>query len=322
MLRRVLSCACLLSLPVLGGTPLQDELQRYNHLQLSPEAQVAHSTDNGEVAAFADYTFTCRPQSDHLPKETPAARAAFERFVAEFEAHPQPTTADKRRRLDLLAKAIAAKSWRAEYVDAMWGIWSNRSDPAEAQPFLDRLVRLAETGNPAALHGVLTWTNGMYDDMPQRVRLLKAAIEGGNPQVLASVGYNLGTHSRTLRPMALQMLACAAAQGEASAYNGMGRIAWLEGRWVDAYRAWERGANLGCEDCMMKFDELPRMVPEADQLTQQLRALRAHYSAQPLFEISHLIPLRRPLPAWLELHIGDAELLAFLKARIERYGLP
>jgi hypothetical protein len=324
--RPALLCLCLLCLSTACRALQERELDRYNHLKLSPEAQVDDTTDNGELAAFVDYAFTCRRQSDYLPEEAPAAAAAFERFITEFEAHPTPTVQDKQRRLDLLLAAIAAKSWRAEYLDAIWGAWDNRGNPKEAQPFMDRLVRLAEQGHPLALNGLLTWTNGMYQDMPRRVAWLKAGLEHGNPQIQSSVGYKLGTHSLALRPMALQMLECAAAQGDADAYQGLGRIAWQEGRWVDAYRAWERGANLGSQDCTEKFEEMARLTPGAkldhEPIDSRLDALRAHYAGQFLFQLSQLASLRRPAPEALQLHFSDAQLVALIKARIHRYGLP
>lgn len=326
MMRRSALFLCLICFPIACGASLQQELERYNHLKLSPEAQVTEATDNGELAAFSDYTFACSRQDDHLPDETPAAREAFERFVTEFEAHPTPTVEDKRRRLDLLKRAIAAHSWRAEYLDAVWGVWDNRSMPKEAQPFMGRLAKLADEGNPLAFHALLTWTNGMYEDMPRRVRWLKTGIEGGNPQILSNIGYNLGTHSIALRPMAVRMLECAAAQGEASAYNGIGRIAWQEGRWVDAYRAWERGANLGCEDCAGQFTGMDMLAPLGEEASRSvsdtLAILRAHYDDQFLFQISHLMSLHDTAPEVMQLHLSDAQIIAIIKGRIARYGLP
>lgn len=326
MMRRSMLCLCLMCFPIACGASLREELEHYNHLKLSPEAQVTDATDNGEIAAFRDFAFVCANQEDHLPKETPAARKAFERFVTEFEAHPDPTVEDKRRRLDLLERAIKAGSWRAEYLDAVWGVWDNRGAPKEAQPFMDRLAKLADEGNPLAFKALLTWTNGMYEDMPRRVRWLKTGIEGGNPQILSSVGYNLGTHSVLLRPMAVRMLDCAAAQGEAEAYDGLGRIAWQEGRWVDAYRAWERGANLGSEDCMDQFSGMDTFAPisgdEYGTVEERLRTLRKHYSSQFLFEISHLPSLRHPAPEWKQVRFSDAQIIALIKGRIAAFGLP
>lgn len=326
MMRRSVLCLCLVCLPIACGASLQQDLEHHNRLKLSPEAQITGATDSGELAAFSEYTFVCSSQDGHLPDEAPAASEAFERFVTEFEAHPRPTVEDKRRRLDLLERAIAAHSWQAEYLDAVWGVWANRGVPKDAQPFMDRLAKLADEGNPLAFHALLTWTNGMHEDMPRRVRWLKTGVEGGNPQILSNVGHDLGTHSLALRPMAIRMLECAAAQGEASAYHGLGRIAWQEGRWVDAYRAWERGANLGSEDCMHMFDEMDTLVPMASEgsvtVGDRLRDLQAHYDSQFLFRISHLASLRHPAPEWMQLHLSDAQIIALIKGRIARYGLP
>lgn len=317
--------ACTLS-PAARGSDLPAELQRYNRLTLSKSAQL-YSPDDNETSAFRGYSFRCHRQADHLPAETPEAQAAFQRFAEMAGALGDTTADDRRRRLDLLDKAVAAGGWRAKYFDAMWGLWAEHNRP-EGQRHFKTLLAMAEAGNPAALHGVLAWTNGLRDDMPQRISVLKAAIERGNPQVMSTVGFTLGTRTRELRPMALKMLECAAAQGDGSAYEGLGRIAWLEGRWVDAYRAWQQGANLGCRGCLNQMEDLVAAQPahEPSQGTYgrepQVAALRKFYEEQFLYSMSHLIELRVPAPPALHIRWSDEQVVAVIKARIRRYGLP
>jgi hypothetical protein len=305
---------------------MQDALRRYNALALSDNAQL-YSPDNGEAAAFEGYQFVCRRQAEHVPAETQAASAAFQRFVDDFRSHPEPTEEDRKRRLALLNQAIEAGSWRAKYFNANWVIWLD-TNTAEAREQFDQLWAMASEGNPAAMHSVLRWTNGMHEDIPERIRLLKAAIEGGNPQALSTLGFDLGTRTRNQRAMGVKMLECAAAQGDADAYEGLGRIAWLEGRWVDAYRAWQTGANLGCADCLMKMEDIgltdPNYTPSRGTSGSDARinALREHYDSQLLFTISELLELREPAapPMWLQW--SDEQVVAVIKARIELYGLP
>ncbi len=317
--------ACVFS-RVSSATTLQEELHRYNALQLSESAQL-YGADNGEAEALAGYAFTCHRQADHVPAETAAAKASFQRFVDEVRSHPEPGKDDRQRRMELLNAAIAAGSWRATYFDANWVIWLDTRSP-EAREQFDKLWTMAQDGNTAALHGVLRWTNGMYEDLPQRIRILKAAIERGNPQTLSTLGLDLGTRTRKLRPMGIKMLECAAAQGDADAYEGLGRIAWLEGRWVDAYRTWQTGANLGCADCLTQMEDSVLTQPDFSLETgtygrdSQIAALRNHYESQFLFEISELIELRETAAPKMWLQWTDQQLLAVIKARILIYGLP
>ena len=326
MLRIVLTLSgCVISLATIASG-LQDELRRYNALKLSEHAQL-YGADNGEAAAFEGYTFTCRRQADHIPAETSVAREAFQRFVDEVKARVEPDEEDRIRRLALLKRAIAAGSWRARYFNAMWVIWLEQNS-AEARAQFDQLLTMASEGNPAALHGVLRWTNGMHDDLPQRIRILKAAIERGSPQVLSTFGFDLGTRTRKQRPMGVKMLECAAAQGDGEAYLGLGRIAWLEGRWVDAYRAWQTGANLGCAGCLDAMEEIgltrPDYAPSRGLRGQEPRvaALRAFYESQFLYSISGLIELREPAPQAMWVQWSDEQVVSVIKARIRLYGLP
>jgi hypothetical protein len=316
---------CILS-QAASGNDLQNDLRRLNRLKLSESAKL-YSPDSGEAAAFQDYKFVCRRQADHVPAETPAARSAFQFFVDAARARTDPDEEDLRRRLDLLSQAVAAGSWRARYFNAMWSIWVAHSSP-EGRSQFGHLLAMAQDGNPAALHGLLTWTNGMHDDMPQRIRVLQAAIDRGNPQAMSIVGFDLGTRTHKLRPMALKMLNCAAAQGDGDAYQGLGRIAWLEGRWIDAYRAWQRGANLGCADCLTQMEQAspkgPGFEPSPNTYGPEpsIAALRTFYESQFLYSISHLIELRVPAPAAIWVQWSDEQVVANIEARIRMFGLP
>ena len=305
-----------------------EDLQRYNQVPLTRDAQVVSATDNGDIAGFRDFKFECRKQQNYSRQETPEAKAALEKFLTYFSAHPSPTDAQKTERLALLEAAIKAGGWRADYIDITWGIWDNRGRPRDAQPFADRLQKMAHEGMPIAIHSLLRWTNGQYGNREYRMVLLKAAIERGNPNTMADVGYNLGTHDLELRPMAKQMLDCAAAQGHAEAYDGIGQVAWHEGRWIDAYRAWAKGANLGCERCLGKVEELLTLRPGykvADgtyDVDPKFKALRAFYAKQFFYEITELTELRSTAPPALQVTVSDASIVQLIKSRLARYGTP
>jgi hypothetical protein len=312
-----------------AASGLEKDLLKYNQLQLSQDAKVVWATDNGEIAAFRNYRFECRHQSDFESPESPEASAALGRFLSYFAAIPSPSINQKKQRLALLKSAIAAGSWRADYLDAIWGLWDNRGRGQELQPFVDRLYAYADKGLPIAIYAVVEWNAGMYDDIPKRVSLLKAAIERGNPNAMASVGHNLGTHDLALRPMALQMLECAAAQGEPMAYEGLGRIAWQEGRWVDAYRTWIKGANLGCDSCLQHVESTVATQPghrpsDGTYNTEpKYKALRKHFEDQYFFYgLTHLGSLRIPAPPSLQIDVDDKEIIREIKSHLQTYGTP
>jgi hypothetical protein len=305
-----------------------EDLRKYNHVRLSREEQFVDATDNGDIAGFRDFRFDCRQQQNYSYRESPEAKAAVEKFLAYVTEHPSPSDPQKTERLALLEAAIKAGSWRADYIDITWGIWENRGRPQDAQPFADRLQKMAHEGLPIAVHSLLRWTNGQYRNREYRMLLLKAAIERGNPNTMSDVGYNLGTHDLKLRPMAKQMLECAAGQGHADAYDGIGQIAWHEGRWIDAYRSWVKGANLGCEDCLGRIEDMVLLRPGHDieegtyDVDPKFKALRAFYAGQLIYEITELTELRIPAPAALQVTVSDASIVELIKLRLARHGRP
>ena len=320
--RSLALCLHLLFLAAGCDLLLHDKIEQYNHVDMHKDSDIFLPDDSGESEAFSDYSFTCRHQDDYLPEESPSAKAAFDRFVAEFDIESDPTPEDKRHRIDLVEQAIAAGSWRAEYFDAMWGLWTYRTfmHAKESAPYMKRLVKLAKGGNPIAWYAALdygwSWRTEQSADFEQLMKLYKAGIELGSAPIMSRVGYNLATHSRALRPMAVKMLECAAEQGEAGAYDGLGQVAWDEGRWVDAYRTWERGTNLGCDRCIDRL--IPLATPgneDNDDIRKRLDALTAFgfSQKQSLFNISKLPSLRHLIPAELQLHLGDRYFVSQIK---------
>ena len=307
---------------------LQADLARFNRLKLSAEARL-FPPGNGLTEAFKNESFVCRHQRDHLPVEGAAAKEAVGRFV-NFARANEGNLGDEgqQRRVDVLSQADKAGSWRARYFTAMRHIFLFRNEP-QGRAGYDQLFAMAQSGNPAALAGVLHWSGGMYDDMPQRILILKAAIERGNSKAMATVGFDLSTRSIELRPKGLAMLQCAVDQGGAEAFEGLGRVAWLEGRWVDAYRTWLRGANLGCESCLMTVDTAMRTTkadydPDADMYRRDSKAelLRKFYADQSLYSVSLLDDLRVEAPAKMWLEWSDLQLVQMLETKVNTYGIP
>ncbi|MDD5118112.1 MAG: hypothetical protein PHP90_05925, partial [Sulfuricurvum sp.] len=157
------------------------------------------------------------------------------------------------------------------------------------------------------------------------------AIDRGSPQAMVQVGFELGMRSLTLRPMAKEMLACAKSQQEPEAYGVLGKIAWTEGRWVDAYRLWEEGANFGCEDCIDKMGEFialtlefnprtgevrestTRMSDEIRNSLPRLEALKKFYSEQFFYKISNMTELLVTAPTDMAFHVSDEQIVALIK---------
>lgn len=329
---RVLRCVAALVLVALVAGPAarpasaQDPVQRYNAIRLSEHARLL-PPDDDMAGAFADFEFVCRSPDAYLPEEPPAARAAFARFIAFARALKDPDAEGKRRRMQLLDEARAAGGWRAAFFDAMWALWLDPRGP-EAPGHFDYIASLAEQGNPVALDAYRHWTGDMRDDPQQRIVLLKAAIERGSADAMSTVGFDLATRTRELRPLGVRMLECAAAQGQASAYEGLARVAWLEGRWVDAYRAWQQGANLGDDRSLDAMEDavLARAdySPETGTRGREPRvaALRAFYEDQFLFNVSHLLELRANAPPAMHLRWSDEAIVRVIDARIRRFGIP
>ena len=321
------ACGVLSLLPCTShADDLQSQLRKYNALKLSDDAQLFPPAAN-YTDAYADYAFECRKEADFLPKESAAAQEAFQRFVDDVRSHPDPSPDDKRRRNALIERAMAAGSWQARFFNAMWTLRLERGTP-EVQKQFKVLIDMAQQGNPAALGAYLTRASNLEEDDAQRVTIQKAAIDRGNPAVMASVGFHLGTRTHELRPKGVAMLKCAASQGEGRGYDGLATIAWLEGRWVDAYRLWAAGANLDCESCMTHVEDIvmtrPDYRPSDGTYGKEptVAALRRFYGSQMLYTISHLKALRIDAPSEMQFKLTDEQIVALIETRIRTYGLP
>lgn len=304
---------------------IQEELIKFNHLP--QEKQIGDDDSNSAFSAtYRNEPFTCVQQAEYFPTETPEAEKAFNLFVDTVKSRSKLDKEDYQYLRIVLADAIKAKSWRAKYVQSIWNI---KIDPysEESKKELETLVSMAQEGNPLALHAVLEWTGGIYEDSTTwRKDFIKAAVRRGNPQVMSTVGWDLATRTRGMRPIGIKMLECAATQGDADAYYGLGTVARKEGHWIDAYRLWQKGSHLGCKSCMDKMDDLA-LIQDDFTLSQgmfgkvpQIDALRKLYDTQFLENAVFLPELRRSAPAAMWPEMSDEQLVKMIKKRIEIWG--
>jgi hypothetical protein len=323
--RRLVVAVCGVTVPLMGqAASLSDELKRFNQIEIPVDERIIQDFDDGAIAAFSEYKFKCRRQKDFNPKESSNGTAQFKAFLRYASDHPEPTEAEKIERLALLQAAAKAGSWRADYVDLIWDIWTNRNDRNTLQSLSVRLANFAEQGIPIALYGFVHW----HEDIPrmERYRILKEAMERGSPQAMDLMGYQLGLHSLALRPLAKEMLTCATSQKNPDAYDGLGQIAWLEGRWVDAYRMWEVGANLGCAQCIGQMEEFVMLNPGfrlSDGFynsTPRLKALRSFYESQFFYQLTKMTELLKPATADMAFHVSDEQIIALIKRRLQKFG--
>jgi hypothetical protein len=335
----IVSVLGIITASVTQAASLSDDLKRFNQVEI-PADERTYPADEVSAAAFSNYKFKCERQEDFSPKESANGAAKLKEFMAYASAHPASTCKEKIKCLALLKAAAKAGSWRADYIDLIWDISDNRSNQKALQSLEARLDNFAGQGTPIALYGYVR----SHEDMPmeEMYRLLKVAIDRGSPQAMVQVGFDLGMRTLTLRPMAKEMLACAKSQQEPGAYGVLGKIAWTEGRWIDAYRLWEEGANLGCEDCIDKMKEFGALTRELtvtgeirDSTTRQsndilnslqrLDALKDFYSKQFLYEITDMTELLVTAPTDMAFHVSDEQIVALIRKRtptiVEKLGI-
>jgi len=296
----------------------QQQLESFNRSQ-PWDGVSANEGDSALLAHFRGYSFTCRKAEDFTAQENPRAADAFDAFrdyvqtgnridhFWEDPAHPQT-------RRQLLSAAVDAGSWRAKYLQAMWSI-RMQEDEQSVREAGEQLQALTREGIPLAAYRYATLLPGRDDQT--MYQLLIAAIERGSPDAMTLVAESIIARSKELRPLAKPMLDCALAQSHTEAYEGLGKLADMEGRGVDAYRLWEEGANHGCQECVGHLENLARAQPGytyASQLEQTmpgLARLKRYYAGNADYELTSLPDFQpRPPPA-LAYHIDDKDLLAW-----------
>lgn len=277
--------------------------------------------DQNLVAHFEGKAFVCRKAPDYTPKETQTAAQRFAELITFSNTGDQERdfwldAANKQKRESLLTSALNAGSWKAAYLDSLWTIRFPR-DAEAAQKASSKLRELAGQGIPIVVFKYSTFHFGR--DGATHYRLLAEAIERGSPDAMALVGSTIVTQSKALRPLAKPMLECAVSQGNADAYKALGMLADMEGRRLDAYRLWERGANQGCGGCIQRLENIAKVRPgykvstPFGDLMPELVAIRRFYGSNFFHDLSHLPDFERPLPEELAFRPSDAELLKLLE---------
>lgn len=300
--------------------PAPDTLRQYNSIQVTDDFRVQGDSGIDLSKTLGLSAFVCVRQSDRMPKDSAKAQQAFQKFLDYFDATATAniTIKQKGERLELIKAAIAAGSWRAKYADLMWEIKENHLDQRKSYAFAVKLIDMANHGIPAAIRGVDSWIS--YNTSTERLQIQKAGVQSGNPQIIGNVGHRLAFNTLKYRARGLNMLKCAIRQGDVTSYYSVGLVAQREGRWVDAYRIWERGANLGCERCIEKLEDIATLDPKFSfgrdttvNAVPALKKLNDFYNNQFFWKLTELPELRQQAPDDLLFKLSEKQIVALVE---------
>lgn len=311
-------CVAFSSLNFAGVAP--NTLEAFNSSPTWDGTSAEISDDPALVAQFKGKNFVCRDVNDYTPKESEAAAHAFSEFVLYSIAGDKVDNfwmdeTHRKERERLLSTALKAESWKADYLDSVWTIRYSK-DAKTRQAADARLIKLVEKGVPIAVYKYARYLFGR--DGKYMYYLLDAAIDRGSPNAMVSVGTTIIVQSKALRPIGKAFLECAASRGHASAYKGLGILADMEGRRLDAYRLWGKGVNEGCEACisyMLNIAKSRDYSPNRslEEFVPELVRIKKFHDESVFYRMTELSDFKRQLPAELFFHPGDAELLLLLK---------
>ncbi|MBD8163892.1 hypothetical protein [Erwinia persicina] len=316
------SALVLSSLFACGAASAAKTLDDFNHGPTAYGSMGELATEPHLVAEFKDKKFVCRSEEAATPQESPAAAAAFRQLVdyaaiGDAKDNFWLDAGNRKKREDLLAAAVKAGSWKAAYLDSLWTLRYPASPDATtgANATLQKLI---EQDVPIVTY---TYASSLYGrDYKTMYRLLSTAVDRGSLQAMTLIGGTLVPQARAMHPLAKSLLECAVKQGYAPAYASLGKLAWMEGHRLDAYRLWAKGINLGCDACSEPLESLARVragyrpTDPMLNLMPELAAINAFYDSNFFYTLSGLRDFERPLPEKLTFHLNDKELLALLKA--------
>lgn len=318
-------------LDALVSWKVPETLLPYNRMQASQGFWMPTSQVFPDTSAFGAAPFHCVQQKDHLPKESQAAQRAFAKFLAYFDETNDADLSDdeEKKRLRLIQAAIKAGSWRAELSYWLWVANTGmRGDLERSRRVSAELLRMAQGRNPAIVAAAAAQVHDDADGQPTLNSLLRSGLERGSPQVMTSVGGRLAINVPKHRARGLAMLRCAAEQGDVEAYHPLGLAARLEGRWVDAYRIFELGANQGCTRCAEALGPLARMrlgfpgsPHDPTGHTPEISSLSAFYTAQFFWQITGLTDLRRLAPPSIQVNLGHEQVMGLIGLEMKESGL-
>jgi hypothetical protein len=299
-------------------------LEDFNHSPTAYYGLGDISTDPDLLETFKDKKIVCGGDEHFTPHEKEAAVTAF-KHLADYVSTGDQTpdfwydTDHQKKRLNLLTTAVKEGSWKANYIDSLWEIKSNVR-PDKTQTAAGELRKLTQQGIPIVIYKYATFFYGR--DYKTMYTLLSEAVDRGNPQAMAYVGGDIVAHSKDLLPIGKELLECAVKQGYAPAYNNLGKLAFMEGRRLDAYRLWEKGLNEGCAECSENLMPIARIRPGYNAATTPMKdlmpelvAISEFYDNNFFYVLSELPELKRPLPNNLAFHPSKEELLKLLESQ-------
>ncbi|MDR5751373.1 MULTISPECIES: hypothetical protein [unclassified Caballeronia] len=318
---KIVSFILALSVPLSSVHAADSRLDQFNQSTPSDGAS-ADESDTMLISAFKGRPFVCRNAVDYTPLDADEAKGKFSEFVrytkqGDADEKLWLSETNRKKRDDLLKTAVDAGSWKAAYVDSIWSIRfpSSSQSRQNASRQLEQLVR---QGIPIAAYKYATYLYGRDDEM--MYYLLKQAIDRGSPNAMELVGRSIIARSKQLRSLAKAMLDCAANQGNANAYAGLGRLADMEGHKIDAFHLWVKGLNSGCDQCVDNLARLAKIRNGYDpdnvsmiDLLPELKRITQFYTDSFMYGDTELPDLFRPLPVALEFHPSDDELLKLLE---------
>lgn len=306
-------------------------LEDFNRFPSWDGTSASLSTDPSLVAHFKGKKYVCSELKDTSPTESEAAARAFNEFVDytkqgdKIENFWMDAT-HKKQRENLLSAAVKAGSWKADYLDSVWAI-RYRKNAEFAQQATARLLKLVEKGVPIAAYKYATYLFGR--DNESMYYLYSAAIDRGNPHAMTTVGTTIVVQSKALRPIGQALLECAASKGHANAYKGLGILANMEGRRLDAYRLWAKGTNEGCEECHVSMESIAKARDRTYgplrshhsmlERVPELIAIKQFQKDNMFYELTELADFERRIPKEMAFYPSDSELLQVLTLEEDFY---
>ena len=309
-----------------------EPLRPYNRMQAAEGSWFTSSLLAMQPRSYGEAPFLCIQQKDHLPEEAPAAKRAFAKFLAYFDEtnHDDISAEEEKERLRLINAAIKARSWRAELSYWLWVANTGmRGDLERSRQVTGELLRMAEDrSNPVIVAAAAARIEDREEGSPTQNGLLRSGLEQGSAQVMTELGGRLAVNGLEYRARGLAMLRCAAGQGDVEAYHPLGLTARLEGRWVDAYRIFELGANQGCRPCAEELASLALLKADFSGnrddprgADPEINRLASFYARQFFWQITGLIELKQPAPPSIQLQLSDAQIMGLIGQEMKRSGL-
>lgn len=276
------------------------------------EAPVSQSRDLN--ALRANLTFSCTHEAARLPAINPDADKLF-RYARHLQKQDGPKDFDDIMRYYRIAAAYG--HYKANHNAQLLITDGLASAPAGKKEAVDLAMQLVHDGIPGGYFDIAHYLEsgyGVQQDSQAAMRYFRKAADLGNPEAQAYVAEKL--QPAAMAPeIANQMWRCAAEQGFGAAANNLGVSLQLDGRYDDAVKAFQLGAEAGDPQSAYVLEVAFRATANAadpDHLGLHSDAERTkRYSLIGKFitrndgrnpkvpDIDKIVPLPpAPLPAW------------------------